>query len=121
MKLPRWLGNEPIDKYEPRSAGFEVDTTRRNTRRRGATSGAREREFSITLSVGGVNSISIPWDGTSYEDARDSFFEYLSNHAEFGLAATEPQRYFRSVNANFNGKFVLFTFRTSWITGFTIS
>lgn len=120
MKIPRWLGNAPIDTYEPRSAGFEVDTTRRNTRRRGASPASREREYSITISVGGVNGISIPWEGTSHEDARDSFFEYLTNHEEFGLANTEPARYFRSVNANFNGRFVLFTFRTSWITGFTV-
>ena len=94
--------------------GFEVDTTARRAR----TSG--EREYSITLSVGGVSGFSIPWEGTSYEDARDSFLEFLFNHNEFGLKNTEPERYFRSLMANFNGKTVLMTFRTSWITGFTV-
>lgn len=95
---------------------FEVDSTARQSRVETV-----EREFSVTFSVGGINGFSVPWDGTSYEDARDSFFEYLFNHEEFGLDHTEPKRYFRSMMANFNGKTVLVTFRTSWLTGFTIS
>lgn len=97
------------------SDGFEVDTTARRSQ-----VAPREREYSVTFSVGGISGFSVPWDGTSFEDARDSFLEYLFNHQEFGLDSTEPKRYFRSLLANFNGKTVLVTFRTSWITGFTI-
>lgn len=82
---------------------------------------APEREYSVTLSVGGINGLSVPWEGTSYEDARNSFLEFLFNDDEFGLARTEPHRHFRSLHGNFNGKAVLITFRTSWITAFTVS
>jgi hypothetical protein len=101
-----------------RTAGdsFEVSNASRGSR----VSTTGEREYSVTFSVGGISGFSVPWEGTSYEDARDSFLEYLFNHVEFGLDDTEPKRYFRSMMANFNGKTVLVTFRTSWITGFTI-
>lgn len=119
MKITRWLRNVPIDEVRaPKIGRYEVDTVQPHRRSSGFAN--REREYSVSLSVGGVSGISIPWEGTSLEDARDSFFEYLNNHEEFGLNPTEPARYFRSVHANFNGKQVLFTFRTSWITGFTI-
>lgn len=81
---------------------------------------APDRTFSVTLSVGGVSGLSVPWEGTSYEDARDSFLQFLFNDDEFGLAPTEPHRHFRSLHGNFNGRQVLVTFRTTWIDAFTI-
>jgi hypothetical protein len=78
-----------------------------------------EREYSITCSLGGFGMIGIAWIGTSWEDARDSFMEYLFNDDEFNDTGG---RYadFRSLYVRFNGQSRLLTFRTSWITGFTV-
>lgn len=114
MKSHRWFPRASVE--EPRR--FEVDTT---SRRSGPAPGTTERTYSITINVEGAGGVSVPWEGTSFEDVRDSFLEFLYNHDEFGIASTDPQRYFRSLRANFNGKIVLVTFRTSWLSAFTIS
>jgi hypothetical protein len=79
-----------------------------------------ERTYSVTCSLGGFGHVSIPWPGTSWEDVRDSFMEYLFNDDEFNDTGG---RYadFRSLYVRFNGRSQLLTFRTSWITGFTVN
>lgn len=124
MKLRRWLSNAPLEELStPRVAriGTSQSTDERRSYNRGQLATPNEREFSVTISVGGISGLNIPWGGTSPEDARNSFLEFMFNHNEFGVSQEEPHRYFRSLYGNFNGKNVFITFRTSWITGFTIS
>lgn len=81
---------------------------------------AGNRDYSINCTLGGFGMIGIPWSGTSWEEARDSFLEYLYNHDEFA-DLTEPHlRSFRSLYVRFNGQARLLTFRTDWITGFSV-
>lgn len=118
--VPRWLRNEPIESTSTSAGKFEVSNTARRHQRNRHASGPGERDFSITCNLGGFTGVGIPWSGTSHEDARDSFIEYIVNHDEFGLGVTDPYRFFRSTYVNFKGKHQLLVFRTNWITGFTV-
>ena len=75
-------------------------------------------DYTITVPIGGFNLVSFRWLGTSREDARDSFLEWLYNDDEFadGLRVTG----YRSLYVRFNGRRMLLTFRTDWIAAFTI-
>jgi hypothetical protein len=85
---------------------------------RGASDTA-QRTYTITCSLGGFNGISIAWQGTSLENASDSFLEYLENDAEFNdTGGRHPYR--RSLYVRFNGRRQLLTFRTDWVSGFTV-
>lgn len=121
--VPRWLRNEPLESTStPSVARIAVSDDQPTVYQRNRPGGARpaERDFSITCTLGGFKEVGIPWEGTSYEDARDSFLEFLYNDDEFGIASTEPHKYYRSTYVNFNGKHQLLVFRTTWIDGFTV-
>lgn len=77
-----------------------------------------ERHFSITLNMSGFSGMSIPWEGTSAEDARGSFMEYLFN-PEFADDDRYPK--WRTLTGSFNGLSQAITFRTDWVSGFAIS
>lgn len=78
------------------------------------------RRYSISCELGGFGLIGIPWTGTSYEDARDTFMAYLYDDAEYNDTGGHYPN-FRSLYVRFNGQHRLLTFRTDWITGFTVS
>lgn len=122
-KFINWMRNEPIDPRRvtrvSRSIGA-IDTPRSNRPRGDDDVTANERDFSVTCNLGGFTGVGIPWSGTSHEDARDSFLEFLYNHDEFGLDADEPFKFYRSLYVNFKGSHQLLVFRTTWITGFTV-
>lgn len=93
----------------------DVDASRVD---RGAS--ADDRDFSINCALGGFGVIGLTWPGTSVEDVRDSFAQYLYNHDEFAEFADPSLRTFRSLYVRFNGQHRLLTFRTDWITGFSV-
>lgn len=97
------------------------DARRYNRRHRRASSETSGHDFSISCSLGGFGQVSVPWSGESYEDARDSFLEYLTNHAEFDELGDPRFARYRSLYVNFHGQVRLLTFRTDWISGFTVS
>lgn len=71
--------------------------------------GDRQLWYTITISsIAGFSSIPLPWLGTSEEDARASFIEWLA------------QDEFQTVDFVVDGKNVRFTFRGSWVAGFTM-
>lgn len=76
--------------------------------------------YTISCGLGGFGTVKIPWVGTSWEDARDSFLEYIGNHDEFAQLNNPEFRKWRSLNVRFNGQDRLLTFRTDWIAGFTV-
>lgn len=109
-----------------RRAGRRDDDARRYNRGRYRRASpyvepvARERSYSITCSLGGFGLISVPWGGTSLEDARDSFLDYLTDDVRFNDTSGRHKDY-RSLYVRFNGQGRLLTFRTTWITGFTVN
>lgn len=100
------------------------DARRYNSRYRRASSPVDdalvERDYVVTCALGGFGNVKIPWGGTSLEDARDSFLEYIGNHALFDELHDERYAKWRSVHVKFNGQSRLLTFRTDWIAGFTV-
>jgi hypothetical protein len=106
--------------FTRRRRGVLADAERAPHRGARSSAAASENVYSITCSLGEFGMIGIPWQGTSWEDARDSFMEYLFNDEEFNDTGG---RYadFRSLYVRFNGQSRLLTFRTSWITGFTVN
>lgn len=71
--------------------------------------GERQLWYTIGVSsLGGHTDIPIPWLGTSEEDARATFIEWL--------AADE----FQTVDFTKDGRNVRLTFRGSWVSGFTM-
>jgi hypothetical protein len=87
--------------------------------RRSALPPETERDYSISCALGGFGQVGIPWSGTSYENARDSFLIYLYEDDEFNDTGGRYPDY-RSLYVRFNGQWRLLTFRTTWITGFTV-
>lgn len=74
--------------------------------------------YSITVALGGFGPVDVGWLGSSREDARDGFLEWLHNDEEFADGLRFP--HFRSLYVRFNGRRMLLTFRTDWIAGFTV-
>ena len=71
--------------------------------------GDRELWYTINIaSVAGYTNVALSWQGTSEDDARDSFIEWLA------------QDEFRTVNYWSDGKQVRLSFRGSWVAGFTL-
>lgn len=69
--------------------------------------GERQLWYTITIpSIAGFTSVPIPWLGTSEEDARASFVEWLA------------QDEFQTVSFMNDGRELRFTFRGSWVAGF---
>jgi hypothetical protein len=65
--------------------------------------------YTITVSsLGGHTNVPVPWSGTSEEDARASFIEWLG------------QDEFQTVDFTSDGKDARLTFRGSWVSGFTM-
>ena len=79
-----------------------------------------ERSYSISCVIGEFGEIGIPWGGTSLEDARDSFLEYLHDDATYNDTGGRHPNY-RSLYVRFNGQGRLLTFQTNWIAGFTVN
>lgn len=80
-----------------------------------------EQDYAVVCSLQGFGPISIPWSGTSYEDARDTFLDYLADHARF-CELTDPRlAVYRSLYVRHEGRIRLLTFRTDWIAGFTVA
>lgn len=106
--------------FRRRRVALDVDASRLYRRGRDASASSDEREFSINCQLGGFGVVGIAWLGTSEEDVRNSFLEYLSNHDEFAELSDSNLRTFRSLYVRFHGQRRLLTFRTDWITGFTV-
>lgn len=128
-RFTRWLlrRTEPDEVWRaPGSTGarpsVDEDAGRRFNRdryHRGAPTPSVERDYSISCALGGFGQIGIPWGGTSWEDARDSFLTYLNDDAEFNDTGGHWPNY-RSLYVRFNGQWRLLTFRTDWVAGFTV-
>lgn len=116
----RTFGNEPI---EPRRASEHAQPTESvptpsTVRRPGRLYQPAERSFTITCSLGGFNDVKLEWFGTSSDDARDSFLEYLHRDDEFGIDGWPA---YRTLGVRFYGQSKFLTFKTEWIAGFTVS
>lgn len=110
-----WFRNEPIEPHQ-------INSQRPQPRTQPVPSSRPayeppERDFSIVANLGGFTGVGIPWGGTSLEDARQSFLEFLTNDEEFGLP-NHPR--FRSLMVDFYGQTKLLTFRPNWVSGFTV-
>lgn len=71
--------------------------------------GKRELWYTISIaSVAGYNNVMLTWQGTSEEDARASFLEWLA------------QDEFQTVDYWSDGKNVRLSIRGSWVAGFTM-
>jgi hypothetical protein len=88
------------------------------TRRPGRLYQPAERSFTITCSLGGFNDVKLEWYGTSTDDARDTFLEYLHKNDEFGIPGW-PE--YRTMGVRFYGQSKSLTFKTEWVAGFTVS
>lgn len=75
------------------------------------------REYSLGIAISGFGIVGITWIGTSREDARDGFLEWLHNDDQFADGLRYP--HYRSLYVRFNGRHMLLTFRTDWVAGFT--
>lgn len=71
--------------------------------------GKRELWYTINIAaVAGYTNVMLTWQGTSEEDARASFLEWLA------------QDEFQTVDYWSDGKNVRLSFRGSWVAGFTM-
>jgi hypothetical protein len=71
--------------------------------------GKRELWYTITIAaVAGYTNVMLRWQGTSEEDARASFLEWLAMDE------------FQTVDYWSDGKNVRLSFRGSWVAGFTM-
>lgn len=78
------------------------------------------RPYSINAALGGFGIVGVRWEGTSPEDVRNSWLQYLTNHDEFAELDDPELQVFRSLYVNFHGQRRLLTFRTDWVSGFTV-
>jgi hypothetical protein len=78
-----------------------------------------QHSWTITCNLGGFGHLGVPWIGDDEVAVRDSFLAYLYDDASFS-DVDERYRDYRSLYVRFNGSWKLLTFRTSWITGFTV-
>lgn len=63
--------------------------------------------------------MSVAWPGTSELDVRDSFLAYLFDDDAYS-DVDGVYRDWRTIDVKFNGQRKLLTYRTSWLTGFTV-
>lgn len=71
--------------------------------------GKRELWYTINIAaVAGYTNVMLTWQGTSEEDARASFLEWLAQDG------------FQTVDYWSDGKNVRLSFRGSWVAGFTM-
>ena len=79
-----------------------------------------EHRYSISCDLGGFGVIGVPWIGTTLENARDSFLNYMTDHEKFHDVDDPAQWNWRCVYVSFHGQLRLLTFKTDWIAGFTV-
>ena len=115
----RTFGHEPIEPHRASTSARPADLglTPATTRRPGKLHQPTERPFTVTCSIGGFNDVNIEWFGTSYDDARNSFLEYITRDDEFGVPDWPA---YRTLGVRFYGKSMFLTFKTEWIAGFTV-
>jgi hypothetical protein len=104
-------------RFRRRSSTLDVDASR--FRRGASPSTDDEINYTITCNLGGFGHMSVNWIGTSPEDARDSFLEFLYNDVDHSAVGGRFPDY-RSLYVRFNGQRKLLAFRTTWISGFTV-
>lgn len=87
----------------------QADQARMTREERDPDTGERQLWYTINIaSVAGYDSVPVSWLGTSEDDARASFIEWLA------------QDEFRTVDFVADGKNARLTFRGTWVAGFTM-
>lgn len=117
--LRRFVGHEPIEpRRAPTNHAVDVAPAPVTDRRPGRLYAPTERRFTITCNLGGFSDVKLEWFGTSYDDARDTFLEYIHGNDEFGVPGWPA---YRTLGVVFYGQSKMLTFKTEWIAGFTVS
>lgn len=87
----------------------QLDRMRMTREDHDPVTGERELWFTIKIaSVAGYTDVPVAWQGTSEDDARNSFIEWLGMDE------------FRTVDFIADGKNARLSFRGSWVAGFTM-
>lgn len=79
------------------------------------------QDYAIACSLRGFGPVMVPWSGTSYEDARDTFLDYLTDHERYCELGYPRYDVYRSLYVKHEGRIRLLTFRTDLISGFTVA
>lgn len=78
--------------------------------------GQQELWFEISFSIAGHDDIPLPFKGVNAEDARQAFMHWLEQAEVPGIKTP-----WRTISITLDGAQRELTFRTDWVSGFTIN